>query len=425
MLRNKLFIFVIIGLFILGIILVVFGVLPGLKTQTPEKAALEFWSMRDDAEAWRDIIAEFQKQFPYLTVSYRRFDENSYEDLLVNRLAEGKGPDIFVLKNSWVVKHQDKIFPMPQEVLKFSALDFQKTFADVAYGDLVSEKNEILGLPLFIDTPALFYNKDVFNSSGIAQPPKNWEEAIAVSRRLTKKTQLGEISRPGLAFGTIANTEHFFEIINSLILQGGEAIINKKTKNVELGGRSAEAFDFYSSFSDPAKPNFSWNARLPQSLDDFTQENSALAFGFAGDLKRLRAKNPHLDFGVSPFPQPEDARMKAVYADYFFPTVSKSSKNIEAAWQFVFFITSRDPVKKYLGNTARPAARRDLVADASPAPELDAFWKQTLIAKSWPVPDEKATWRIFQDAMESVITKTATSEQAVGKLREQLRLLLP
>lgn len=425
MLRNKLFIFIIIGVFVLGIILVVFGVLPGLKTQTPEKAALEFWSMQDDAEAWRDIIAEFQKQFPYFTVSYRRFDESSYEDLLINRLAEGKGPDIFVLKNSWVVKHQDKIFPLPQGVLKFSALDFQKTFADVAYSDLVSEKNEILGLPLFMDTPALFYNKDIFNSSGIAEPPRTWEETIAVSRKLTKKTQLGEISRPGLAFGTIANTEHFFEIINSLILQKGETIINKKTKEIELGPKTAEAFDFYQSFSDPSRPNFSWNARLPKSLDDFAQENSSMAFGFASDPKRLRAKNPHLNFGVSSFPQPEDARLKAVYADYFFPTVSKSSKNTEAAWQFVFFITSRDQAKKYLENTARPTARRDLVAGASPVPELDAFWKQTLIANSWPVPDEKAAKRVFQDAMESVITKTATPDQAVGKLREQLRLLLP
>ena len=425
MLRNKLFIFIVIGAFILGVILVVFGILPGLKTSSPEKATLEFWSIQDDEEAWRDIIAEFQKQFPYLAVNYSRFDENSYEDLLVNRLAEGKGPDVFILKNSWVVKHRDKIYPLPQELLKFSALDFQKTFVDVAYGDLVSEKNEILGLPLFIDTPALFYNKDIFNSSGMAQPPKTWEETIAASRKLTKKTQFGEISRPGLAFGTITNTEHFFEIINSLILQKGEAVLDKKTGEIKLGEKTAETLDFYQSFSDPTKANFSWNARLPKSLDDFAQESAPMAFGFAGDLKRLRAKNPHLNFGVSPFPQPEDARTKAVYADYFFPTVSKSSKNIEAAWDFLFFITSRDQAKKYLEKTGRPAARRDLVAGASPAPELDAFWKQALIAESWPVPDEKAAKRVFQDAMETVITKTATPDQAVNKLREQLRLLLP
>lgn len=425
MFRNQLFIFIAIGAFVLGLILVFAGILPGRKTGTPEKAALEFWSIQDDEEAWRDVIAEFQKQFPYLTVSYRRFDENSYEDLLINRLAEGKGPDIFILKNSWVAKHQDKIFPLPQEILRFSALDFQKIFVEAAYDDLVSVKNEILGLPLFIDTPALFYNKDIFNSSGLSQPPKTWEETIAASRRLTKKTQLGEISKPGLAFGTIANTEHFFEIINSLILQRGEAVIGKKTKEIGLGPKAAEAFDFYQSFSDPASSNFSWNARFPQSLDDFAQENSSMAFGFASDLKRLRAKNPHLAFGVSSFPQPEDARLKAVYADYFFPTVSKSSKNIEAAWQFVYFITSRNQAQKYLEKTGRPAARRDLVAGAPLIPELDAFWKQSLIAKSWPVPDEKAVKRVFQDAMESVITKSATSDQAAGKLREQLRLLLP
>lgn len=423
--RQQLFIFIAISAFILGLILVFSGVLPGLRTATPGRAVLEFWSIQDDEEAWRDIIAEAQKQFPYLTVNYRRFDENNYEDLLINRLAEGKGPDIFILKNSWVVKHRDKIYPLPQDFLKFSSRDFQNIFVDVASDDLISGKNEILGLPLFVDTPALFYNKDIFNSSGVALAPKTWEEIVALSRSLTKKNQLGEISRPGFAFGTIANTEYFFAIINSLILQKGESVIAKKNNTINVGSKTAEAFDFYRSFSDPANPNFSWNVRLPKSLDAFAEENVPMALGFASDLKRIHAKNPHLNFGVNPFPQPEDAKTKTVYADYFFPTVSKSSNNKEAAWQLVLFLTSREQAKKYLEKTGRPAARRDLVSEGSPTAELEVFWKQALIAKSWPVPDEKAAKRIFQDALEPVLTKVTTPDQAVNKLREQLRLLLP
>lgn len=423
--RPQPLIFIVIGVFILGLILVFSGVLPGLKTSTPGKATLEFWGIQDDEEVWRDIIAEFQKRFPYLIVNYRRFDENSYEDLLINRLAEGRGPDVFILKNSWMVKHRDKIYPLPQDSLKFSSRDFQNIFVGVAFDDLVSGKNEILGLPLFIDTPALFYNKDIFNSSGVAQFPGTWEETVALSRQLTKKTQLGEISRPGFAFGTTANTEHVFAILNSLILQKGESVIDKKSNTVQIGPKTAEALDFYSSFSNPSKPNFSWNVGFPKSIGAFAEEGVPMALGFASDLKRIHAKNPHLNFGVNPFPQPENARVKVVYADYFFPTVSKSSNQQEAAWQFVLFLTSLDQAKKYLEKTERPPARRDLVAISSPTAELEAFWKQTLIAKSWPVPDEKAAQRVFEDAMESVITKIATPDQAVSKLREQLRLLLP
>ncbi len=425
MLRSKLLIVILVSAFLLGLILVIFGVLPGFKKPTPAKATLEFWSIQDDEEAWRDIIAEFEKQFPYLTVNYRRFDENNYEDLLINRLAEDKGPDVFILKNSWVVKHQDKIYPLPQDSLQFSSRDFQSIFVDVTFADLISGKNEILGLPLFVDTPALFYNKDIFNSSGIAQAPQTWEETVNVSRKLTKKTQLGEISRPGFALGTIANTEYFFAILNSLILQKGETVIDRKNKNVGVGLKTAEVFDFYTSFSDPSKQNFSWNVRFPKSIDAFAEESVPMALGFAGDLARIHAKNPHLNFGVNPFPQAEGVRTKVVYADYFFPTVSKSSQNKEAAWQFLLFITSRAEAKKYLEKTGRPPARRDLVAEGSPTPELEAFWKQALIAKSWPVPDEKAAERVFKEALESVLTKTASSDQAVNKLQEQLRLLIP
>ena len=421
--RFKLLIFIGIGILAIFILLIFFGV--GRRPPAPANVTLEFWGMQDDEEDWREVIADFQKEFSSFSVNYRRFEENSYEDLLVNRLAEGRGPDIFVLKNSWVVKHKDKLFPLPQNRLQFSALDFQNTFVDAAADDLLSTNGEIIGLPIFVDTPALFYNKDVFNASGTALIPKTWDGVESVSRQLTQKNQLGEIQKPGFAFGTIANTEHFFEILSSLILQKGEAIINGKTGQIDVGSRAAEVIDFYSSFSDPAKSNFSWTVRQPKSMDALAEEIVPMALGMASDLERLRAKNPHLNFGVSAFPQLAGARAKVVYADYFFPAVSKSSLNKDAAWQFLFFASSRGAAQKYLGQTGRAPARRDLIAGSPLSSELDVFAKQSLIARSWPVPDEKAAGRVLQEAVEAVLTKAMTSDQAVNRLREQLRLLLP
>lgn len=423
MFRSQPLIFIGIGVLVIFVLLLFFGI--GRRPPTPAQATLEFWGIQDDEEDWREVIADFQKKFPSFSVNYRRFEEGGYEDLLVNRLAEGRGPDIFVLKNSWIIKHKDKLYPLPQDILQFSSRDFQSVFVDAAADDLLEKGGEIIGLPIFVDTPVLFYNKDVFNSAGIALAPKTWEEVMAASRKLTQKTKLGEIQKPGFALGTITNTEHFFEIISSLILQKGETIISSKTGQIDMGVKTEEVIDFYASFSDPAKPNFSWTVRQPKSIDAFAEETVPMVLGMASDLERVRAKNPHLNFGVSAFPQPETAKIRVAYADYFFPAVSKSSLNKGAAWSFLLFASSRDEVQKYLKKTGRAPARRDLIVESSPASELDVFAKQSLIAKSWPVPDEKASKRLLQEAVEAVLTKTMTSNQAVSRLREQLKLLLP
>ena len=245
MFRSQRLIFIGIGVLAVFVLLIFFGV--GRRPPTPAKAALEFWGIQDDEENWREVIQDFQEEFPSFSINYRRFEESSYEDLLINRLAEGKGPDIFVLKNSWVTKHKDKLYPLPQELLRFSGRDFQNTFVDAAADDLLSGSGEIIGLPIFIDTLALFYNKDIFNSAGIAFAPKTWDDVILTSRKLTQKNQLGEIQKPGFAFGTIANTEHFFEILSSLILQKGENIISNKTGQIDIGPKTAEIIDFYNS----------------------------------------------------------------------------------------------------------------------------------------------------------------------------------
>ena len=182
---------------------------------------------------------------------------------------------------------------------------------------------------------------------------------------------------------------------------------------------------FYASFANPSNQNFSWSNRMPDSLTAFAQTTSAFAIGFSDDIARVRAKNPHLNFGIAPFPQKKGAGIPVVYGRYFFPTVLKFSKNPLAAWQFVHYLTSREGSAAYIQKTMRPPARRDLISAKAPIPDLDAFYRQSLIAKSWPVPDNAATRRLFQDAIDSVISGTADANKAVDNMSQRLDLLLP
>ncbi len=405
--------------------LVFFRILPGRNAPAPSKLTLSFWGFDDDELVLRKVIQNFQKKYPYITVEYTQIDAQNYEETLVNKIAEGTGPDIFMLPSTSIVKNRDKIYPLPQESVAISARDFNSTFVDGMYQDLVGSDGTIYGLPLFIDTPVLFYNKDILNAAGIAQIPTNWEDVIAASHQLTQKNAVGQIIKSGIALGTSRTVDNSFEILSSLMLQEGDSIVQRSPLTVILGDGGLRALTFYTSFANPASPNYSWSDRMPPSLIAFTQNTSAFVIGFQSDIKRIRAGNPHLNFGIAPFPQKKQTTFPIVGGKYFFPTVLKFSKNPVEAWQFVSYLTSQEGATSYFENTGRPPVRRDMLSLKAPTPELDAFYRQALIAKMWPIPNEKSTRSLFQEAIDSVVSGTAQPDQVINNLHQRLDLLLP
>ena len=410
------------GLLVLIVIVAVAGF--GRKESAPEPVALTLWGAADDAEAWREALGLFKEAYPHISITYTRFPEDTFEETLVNRLAEGKGPDLFLMPDIWIIKHRDKVLPLPKASNPLSAADLSRTFVDDPVARLLTQEGDLLGLPIFVDSLALFYNKDQFEAVGIAEPPRTWDAAAELSRRLTRVSPEGDVTRAGLALGSGKNVDHAFEIVSALIIQRGNGII-RQNNNLELTDRAADALDLFSSFGDSRNKNFSWTSRMPDSLDAFAEGKAAMAVGFAADVSRVRAKNPHLAFGVAPLPQFSAEGASRTLARYSFPAVSRLSKNASAAWQFIFYISSKEAVAAYATASGRPPARRDLVSAGSPDEMDDVFLRQALIARSWFVPDERAARRIFEDTLDAIASRTLTPSQAVGWLSSRLLQIIP
>ncbi len=405
-------------------LLMVLGVLPGLKQARPAPFSLELWGFDDKDSAWQDIIQSFEKENAHISVRYTRVNKENFEATLINRLAENTGPDIFMMKNAWLIAHRDKIYPLPQPTFRFSVNTFADTFVDVAGSDLISNDGAIYGIPLSVDSLALFYNKDIFNASNIAVPPRTWDEVSQVSRALTQISPAGDITKSGIALGSAKNITHAFEIISAMILQNGDPIVSR-THTVQMDKGSEDALLFYTSFADRTKQNFTWSNLLENSLDAFAEEKTAMAIGLAYDISRMRAKNPHINIGVAPFPQLKNASKPATYADYAFLAVSKLSRHRDDAGKLILFATEKANSELYIDSTGHAPARRDILSTKAPPLEAELFWHQALIAKSWPIPDYSATKKIFEEAIESISSRRANISQAFNQLKEQLRLLLP
>ncbi|MDD4332629.1 MAG: extracellular solute-binding protein [Patescibacteria group bacterium] len=405
-----------------------------------EPIKLTYWRVWDDSDAFDEIIANYKLLHPFVTIEYKKFRYGEYEQALLEAMAEDRGPDIFSIHNTWTEKYQNKIAPLPIETTmaypvtqgtikkevvnelrttkSLTINDIKNNFIDTVYNDVVlkdvdvatkQETEKVYALPLAMDTLALYYNKDLFNNAGIATPPNYWNpEFQQIVKKLTKQDSKGGIIQSGVAMGGGKNIERYSDILSILMMQNGAEMMSENGavsfSETPVALRSQgynpalEALRFYTDFANPAKEVYSWNANLENSLQMFMYGKLAMMFGYAYHLPTIRAQAPKLNFGIAKLPQIEGSQSQINFANYWVETVSKKSKNIDTAWDFVQFATRAEQAKTYIAKTGKPTALRSLVNEELESPDLGIFASQVLTAKSWyKGADSNAAELIFAD----------------------------
>ncbi len=429
---NKLF-YILAAAIIFIIVITVIIILGSVGGAGTQKATLEFWGVFDTRQDLAKIFGSFQQVEPGIKVNYRQFSFEDYEKALIDALAAGTGPDIIMIHNTWLSKHRDKFSPMPDvsslKDYKFmTPVNFQSQFVDVAYTDLVFQ-NKIYGLPLYVDTLGLFYNKDMFNTAGITSPPKNWDEFNKDVELLTKFDSSGNIIQAGAAIGTARNINRSTDILAALMLQNGTKMTNTTNSAASFtrtvsGQRVGEnAVQYFTDFSNPKKAVYTWNDQQHYSIDAFVEEKVAMMLNYSHQIPAVTGRYKRLNFGVAPLPQFSDLDAKN-YANYWAVTVAAQSKNKDAAWRFLSYLTSKDGATAYLAQTSRPAARRDVIDVQRNDPALGVFAVQALSAKSWYQVDNNAVDQIFADMIDEVNLKKSTVRNALRSAESKITTLM-
>lgn len=406
---------------------------------------LNYWRVWDGPDAFEEIFAAYNKLHPFVTINYRKLRYDEYENELLNALAEDRGPDIFSIHNTWIKKYQSKIAPLPptitmaypitkgaikKEVIpelrtnrSLSVKDLKNNFVDVVYKDAVSLRQEektnkyeekIYGLPLFVDTLAMYYNKDLFNNAGIAQPPAYWSAEFQEDvKKTTKQDGRGEIIQSGAALGGSNNIERSSDILAVLMMQNGSTMMDESgtvmfdripsTFKDQKYNPGLEALHFYADFANPAKEVYSWNKNLDNSLAMFVQGKLAMMFGYSYHLATIKAQAPKLNFGITKLPQIE-GNTPVNFANYWVETVSNKSQNQNEAWDLIQFMTKAEQVESYLNKSKRPTALRALINEQINDDEIGIFAEQVLTAKSWYRGlDSSAMEKIFAEMIDNTV----------------------
>lgn len=427
-------------LFIIGgglVLVLIFGIFIATVLKRPkvnEKITLQFWGTYDNATYFDDAIRNYRKDHPNIDIIYKEVPYNDYEKSLVSAFAAQTGPDIFLIHNTWLPKHIDKIAPLPAKLSDskeplFLFKDFQDKFVDVTVADL-TRGDTIYALPLYVDTLALYYNKDTFNTAGVAQPPKTWEEFLGLIPRFTVKDDRNNILSSAAALGTSQNVNRSTDILSLLMLQSGvrmndqynqSATFSRSVESLNVGERAVE---FYTDFSNESKPgSYTWNDRQEYSIDAFANGHVAMMLNYSHHILTLRAKSPRLNFGVAPVPQPEKSTVVVNFANYWAPTVAKQSKYSEEAWKFLVYLTTTDAAIPYLEASVRPSARRDYIEQQKTDKDLGVFAIQALSARSWYQPDNVAVETILAKLIDDVNFNRSSVRNALLEAESQVNVI--
>lgn len=376
------------------------------------------------------LIQDFNNLNKDFTVKYVQKSTDTFDRDLLEALAKGIGPDMFLLPNDLAYSYSDKIFITPYS--SYPLASFKGSYAQA--GDVFLTSKGILAFPISIDPFMMYYNRTALNNNNIIYPPAYWDEFLNLIPLFTKKDENKQITKSAVALGLFSNINNAKDIITTLFMQAGNDIV-KETKGFyvsdldEFGTQKstnlAPILSFYTSFADPLKENYSWNRSLSNSIDFFTAEKTVFYFGFASELKTLINKNPNQNLGVAQIPQIKNVNSLTTSARVTGIAISSFSKNFNSSLIAAGLLSSGDFAQKFSNALGVVPARRDLLAkkpiDDAHTP---AFYSSALISKSWLDPSRTDTDNIFRNMIDNVLSNNLAPKDAIIDSSGKLHLLL-
>jgi multiple sugar transport system substrate-binding protein len=282
----------------------------------------------------------------------------------------------------------------------------------------------IYGLPLYMDTMVLFYNRSMLNEAGIASPATDWKSFQDQVKLITRLDETGAIIRSAAALGTADNVDRASDIVSLLMMQNGAPMSSEAGTATfdkyppDLAGRQyppgAEALIFYADFANPTKEVYTWNDKMPDSLPAFIAGKTAYFFGYSYHIPLIRKSNPNLNFGITSFPQIAN-NPPVNSANYWVEAVSNKSTHPQEAWEFVQFITAAEQAEAYLKVTKRPTALNALVPKQLEDLDLGPFATQLPNVRSWYHGTDTAA---MEDTFLEMVRQALGDEADPGKIVE-------
>ncbi len=365
-----------------------------------------------------------------ISIKYVEKSPDTFANDLTEAIAAGNPPDLVLMSDSTIHRFRDKIIHF--SFTNLPADVFANTFIEAA--NVFMTNDGYTALPWAADPMIMYYNRDLLSNIGMATPPKDWKTLTDTIPQLTKKQNDLTLTQSAMAMGTYSNISHAKDILALLFMESKNPFMTYDGVkfNAHFGGGGLpneydvanQVLSFYTSFADPLKVVYSWNAGQILDRDAFAQSSLVYYFGTASELPGIRAENPNLNFMMALPPQTGTSTNITTGRIYGF-VIPKTAKNQLLSYTTANMLNGTDMETELAGQSAVTLslipARRDVIAlKQNSDPYLNFLYKAVLVQKSWYDPGQSETNQILDSMIKNINAATFTINAALAQAEKEL-----
>lgn len=294
-----------------------------------------FWGSEIRRPIIEQIITDFNESQDEIEVkhTYLPFGDIWTKELAA--IAAGDPPDVVINDiNATALRGQKK---QAMNLSKFlEEDDISKRFYPELW-DATLYEGDSYGIPFNTDTRVLFYNKDAFKEAGLdpEKPPTTWAELEEYAAKLDKKAG-SNYDRVG--FYPLWGIGYDVWLLNA---NGQSYFDNQDNFEVDTA-KNEEVLNWLKSWKDKYGEDVvnSYQAQIDsQQGHPFFTGDLAMIAQAPTFYTQIRDYAPDLNFGVIELPEYEEGNGNTSWGGGFVAEIPEGSKNSEAAWEFIKYLT--------------------------------------------------------------------------------------
>ena len=379
-----------------------------------EQTTIKFWDGNWQEAVWPEVEAIWNKEHPDIKVE-AEFQADLANDKYMLALTNGTAPDVMACALDWVTTFgsANLLEPLDEYVARDS-FDVDQ-FVQGA-NDASTVGGKLYGLPFRSETYVMYYNKDILSAAGYDAPPATWEEVKEVAAACTN----GDVYGYGLCGTNYSNFS--FQYI-TMLRSSGSDILNAENTASELGNSVAvETAQLYKDLAAYAPASLLENDNIANRTR-FASGKIAMYLSGIYDLEEIVKTNPDLNFACAMVPTAGGAERNTILGGWSV-AVAGCSKEKEAAWEFVKFLTRPDIAAIYTNTftgTAEVAARYADYPEDIIKPNADALQYASALPA---VKNIVGIRQAIMDNLQLMLSEDMSAEEACSLLDQAVNGLL-
>lgn len=328
------------------------------KGSDEEKVELTIWETSRNKDDWyTSMEKKFLEEHPNITLN-KVVKEGDPGNEFYQAVASGTAPDLvncsFTMMDSYITS--GILEPLNQYTDEWDEWgNFTKE-----YVDMFTKDGKVYGVPNQV-APMLFgYNKALFEEAGIKEPPKTWDEAVEVAKKIN------DPDNQVTGYATLAAewTEWFFQYY--VWQAGGDLTKENEDGTAELTFTDPaviKAAEYYQKLKSEGVLQSDLTLKFSDLVTNFGLGKIGM-MPFAGDWVSeaiTKGIDPD-DIGLClPPAGPSGKQTTAIGGDCWVINAKADQAKKDAAWEYIKYYTGKDYRASYYENLATKGAPNPVI----------------------------------------------------------------